>query len=513
MTDRPDRLELREVSKSFGGVIVLDRVSLHVAPGEVHGLIGQNGSGKSTLIKLLSGFHTPDQARFLVDGAEIPWPVDPRRLHDCGLSFVHQDLGLVESLSVVENVRVGLFRQRRWTKRVDWEHERDRVRETLARLRSSIDPDTPVAALAAPDRAVVALARALQTHQPGRGCIVIDEATQALPRETLPAFYDMIRALSAAGASVVVVSHRLAEIMELTDRVTVLRDGQVAAAGVSTRQTSAAGLSRLMLGRDTEHTPLQPLIPTEPGRPALVARALRGRFLRGCELTVQAGEVVGVIGATESGYEELPYVLAGAAAGASGEVTAGGRTLRAGTDPVREFLAAGVVLVPGDRASAGLALSVTAADNLSLPSLGEHTAFWVARNWQRAAFQTMAGELGIVPPRPELTAGRFSGGNQQKLLLGKWLARRPAVLVMHEPTQAVDVGARRDILSTIRRTAQQGSAVLVSSIEADDLAQVCDRVLIMAAGQVAGELAGQLRAESILSAALSSHADRTVSHG
>jgi ribose transport system ATP-binding protein len=507
------RLDLRDVSKSFGRVMVLDAVSLNVAPGEVHGLIGQNGSGKTTLIKLLSGFHTPDAAEFGVDGQVIPWPVDPRQLRACGLSFVHQDLGLVDSLSVVENARVGLFSQRRWTKRVDWDRERQLVRQTLDRLNSDIDPDTPVAALAATDRAVVALVRALQSHRPGQGCIVIDEATRALPRETLPRFYEMIRDLSAEGASVVVVSHRLKEIMELTDRVTVLRDGRVAAAGVVTADTSAQELTRLLLGRDSEHAPLQPLMPTQAGAAAIEVRSLAGRYLRDCSLSIGAGEVVGVIGATESGYEELPYALGGAVSAASGEVTVAGRTLRPGADSLREFVAAGVALVPGDRASEGLALSVSVLENLSLPTLGEHTAFWLSRKWQVSAFESMADELGIVPRRPEMTAGRLSGGNQQKVLLAKWLLRQPAVLVMHEPTQAVDVGARRDILTAIRRVAQRGSAVLVCSIEADDLAQVCDRVLVMADGRVVRELAGELAAESILSAALSAHADRMVSHG
>lgn len=498
-----NRLELNGVTKSFAGVKVLDDVSLHVAPGEIHGLIGQNGSGKSTLIKLLSGFHTPDRAEFQVDGQLVGWPVDPRQIRDFGLSFVHQDLGLVGSLSVVENVRVGLYSQHRWSRRVDWDHERRQARQSLERMRSSIDPDTPVSALSAPDRAVVALVRALQSHQPGRGCIVIDEATQALPRETLPKFYEMIRELVAGGASVVVVSHRLTEIMEITDRVTVLRDGRVAAANVVTKETTARELSRLLLGRDSEHAPLQPSMPGSAGSAGIQARGLHGRFLRDCEVTVRAGEVVGVIGATESGYEELPYVLGGVAP-ATGEVIAGERTLAPGTDSVREFVAAGIVLVPGDRAADGLALPVSVLDNLSLPNLPSHSAFWVSRRWQLDAFETVATDLGITPRLPGLAAGQLSGGNQQKLLLAKWLLRDPAVLIAHEPTQAVDVGARRDILTAIRRVAQRGGAVLVCSAEADDLAQVCDRVLIMADGRVVMAINGVLDGESIL---------RTVHHG
>jgi ribose transport system ATP-binding protein len=377
------------------------------------------------------------------------------------------------------------------------------VREGLSRMRSGIDPDARVSALSAPDRAVVALVRALQSHQPGKGCIVIDEATQALPRETLPRFYEMLAELVAGGASVVVVSHRLAEIIEITDRVTVLRDGQVAAADVVTKETSARELSRLLLGRDSEHSPIQSLIPAQTGETAIQARSLSGRFLRDCGLTVRAGEVVGVIGATESGYEELPYVLGGATSG-TGEVIVSGRTLRPGQDTVREFVSAGIVLVPGDRASDGLALSVSALDNLSLASLPGHSGFWVARKWQLDAFATMADDLGITPRRPDLTAAALSGGNQQKLLLAKWLLRDPAVLVTHEPTQAVDVGARRDILTAIRRVAQRGGAVLVCSTEADDLAQVCDRVLVMGSGRVVKEITGALDGELIL---------RTVHHG
>jgi ribose transport system ATP-binding protein len=506
------RLEIRSASKTFAGTKVLDSVSLTVNRGEIHGLIGQNGSGKSTLIKLLSGFHAADRGtEMLVDGKRLRLPPQPRHLRELGLSFVHQDLGLVDDASVIDNVRVGQFTRRRWSRHINWPAERRAVLETFARLQVDLGLQQPVAGLTAAQRAVVAISRALQGLSHGHGCIVLDESTTALPKETLQEFHAILRDLAAQGTSVFLVSHRIDEIVALTDRVTVLRDGRLVAGGVPTGQTSAPELTRLMLGREADRSPLRNALPGTPASTALEAVGLRGSQVRRLNLTVRAGEVLGVTGHTESGFEELPYLLAGASPGAQGEVQVDGTSLSLRSHPVAAFLSAGIALVPARRADEGLALSLSLLENMSLPQIrGRSGRFRLTREWQWQDLRRMGGQLGITPLNPDAPAAILSGGNQQKLLLGKWLATSPRVLVMHEPTQGVDVGARRDILIAARRVAAGGAAVLIASMEVEDLATACDRVLVMADGQLADELTGDLDADAILSAifAHTPHAER-----
>ncbi|MFT3866417.1 MAG: sugar ABC transporter ATP-binding protein [Solirubrobacterales bacterium] len=497
------RLVAKGLSKTFGGTAVLTDVDLTVGAGEVHGLIGQNGSGKSTLIKLLSGFHTPDAGEVTVDGEQLHLPADPKQLQEHGVSFVHQDLGLVPSLSVAENVRVGRFRVGRLSRRVDWRHERAAVAETFERLRVDIPLEAPVSEFTTSQRAVIALARALQGYRPGHGVIVLDESTQALPRETLPEFYAMIRELSAEGTSFIVVSHRLDEIMRMTDRVTVLRDGRVVAEAqaLNIAETSTADLAKAMLGATLEAADMREVVPAAPveeGGAAAVFSEVRGGYVEDVSFAVRPGEVLGITGLTDSGVGDLPYLICGAkpAAGGSVKLADGRRLDLAGAD-VRELLDAGILLVPADRAGAGVAMTVSALDNLTLATIGEQRGAWISRRRQQAEFDRMAEELDIRPRSSEMALARFSGGNQQKILLGKWLLRDPRLLVLHEPTQAVDVGARRDLLLALRKRAQRGAAVVICSVEPEDLAQVCDRVLVLGGGRVHGEVKDGLTAEAI----------------
>ncbi|MEU2349542.1 sugar ABC transporter ATP-binding protein [Modestobacter sp. NPDC049651] len=498
-------LSLRSVSKRFGPALVLDDVSLELHPGEIHGLVGQNGSGKSTLIKLLSGLHRADAGTVVSRGGEHPLPLSVAQLDALGVAFVHQDLGLVESQTVLDNVRVGRYQRGRFSRAVRRGPEADAVRASLARLRSDIDPLALVASLPPADRALVAIARALQNagaddDGAGSGVLVFDESTQSLPREVLTGFYATVRELAAAGTAILLVSHQLDEVIALTDRVTVLKDGRVAGAGIPTAQTSRREITRLMLGADADTQALHDAVPTSPGEDGLVLRGVTSPTLHGLDLTVRAGEVVGITGTTGAGHDELPYVLAGVSPG-RGAVRVGGTEVQlAGADP-RALLDAGVALVPQARAHQGLALVMTAQDNLSLPRLRDRSGRWrVTNGWQRDEFAWVVEHLGVTPPRGDLPVAAFSGGNQQKLLLGKWLVAGPRALVLHEPTQAVDVGARRDILRSVRAAAAAGAAVLVSSIDNEDLATVCDRVLVLEGGVVVGELTGPLTADQVLDA-------------
>ncbi|WP_432835703.1 sugar ABC transporter ATP-binding protein [Dactylosporangium sp. CA-092794] len=499
------RLALAHASKTYGSSRVLSDVGLELAPGEIHALVGQNGSGKSTLVRILSGVIAPDPGATLeVNGQKLDLPTRPTQLNRHGLSFVHQDLGLIEDATVVENIRMGRLRRHRLTRRIDWRTEVAEAAATLQRLRSAIDPRARLGDLRPGQRALVAIARALQSHESGGGCIVFDESTQSLPRESLPEFYEIVKVLAAEGTSVLVVSHRLEEVLLLADRVTVLQDGQARASGIETGGMTEAALARLLLGREVELADLPPR-PVGPGtdRPALSARGVSGGGLTGLDLDLKPGQVLGVTGATDAGHEVLAAALAGARSDVTGIVRTGARQrgLDLARSAVRDHIAAGIAYVPEQRAHEGLALAMTALENVTLPRLRRHAnPFAIGKGWQRREFAEIVGLLGITPPAADLPAASFSGGNQQKLLLGKWLLNRPDVLLLHEPTQAVDVGARVDILRVVRAVADAGTAVLICSVEATDLAYVCDDVIVLRAGQEHRRLTGRFTAADVLDA-------------
>lgn len=495
----------RSLSKTFGPAKVLREVDFDARPGEIHGLVGQNGSGKSTLIKVLSGVHPADDGSVLeVNGARLSNPVRPAELRRHGLAFVHQDLGLVDECTVLENIRLGQFSVRAISRRIDWRAERAAAEQTLARLHSEIDTSRLVSSLTHGDKAVVAIGRALQSIVPGSGCVVFDESTRALPREILPDFYETLRRLAASGTAVIIVSHRLDEVLALTDRVTVLQDGRVVAGGRATPDLTEHSLAHLLLGRELER--LEERRPATPRRPAsrsgsaLRARDLSANSLRSLDLDAEPGEVIGVTGATGSGHAELPYVLAGVAAKATGTVAIGDREFTLPTRNPSAMIAAGIALVPEDRTQEGLALGLSAQENLTLPRARQRGRVILRSDWQGDEFQEAVEMLGIVPPHRHVPCSSFSGGNQQKILLAKWLLNRPRVLLLSEPTQAVDIGARVDILRAIRAAADRGVCVIVASVESQDLAAVCDRVIVLRDGEITAELASELVPHAITTA-------------
>ncbi len=500
-TDAPPWVRVRALSKTFGSVRVLDAVDFDVRAGEIHGLVGQNGSGKSTLIKVLSGVHAADPGSTVeVNGTGLSRPVSPQELRRHGLAFVHQNLGLVDECSVVENIRLGQYAVKPLSRSISWRRERAAALATLARLHSTIDPRSLVSSLPAGDKAVVAIGRALQGLPEGTGCIIFDESTRALPREILPDFYDTVRRLAASGTAIVLVSHRLDEVLALTDRVTVLQDGRVVAGGLQTRGLTESALARLLLGRELELTQERAVSRRPADGHHLRAHSLTSPLLRSVDLDVAPGEVVGVIGASGSGHAELPYALAGEGRGLGGTVEVGGRTYPLPLRSPGELIKAGLAMVPEDRAREGLAVDLSALENLTLPRTRARGRVRLKTDWQEREFAEAVELVGIVPPRPGLLVSSYSGGNQQKILLAKWLLNSPVAVVLHEPTQAVDVGARMDILRAVRATAARGVSVVISSIESQDLAAVCDRVIVMRDGEVAIELTGDLTAHDITAA-------------
>jgi ribose transport system ATP-binding protein len=485
MAGNTPRLQVRGLSKTFRNTQVLHEVEFTVSPGEVHGLAGQNGSGKSTLIKILTGYHAPDPGTtYIIDGIEMRLPARWRDAHAAGISVVHQDLGLLDTLSVAENICVGGYPTSRVPGRID-PHARDLLAaRTLARLGVDIHPRLPVAALSAAERAEVAIARAMRDHATGAGLIILDESTRALGGDDLRRIHALLRRVAAAGSAVLFVSHNLTEIVKITDRLTILRDGRAVGSGLTTKDLDEQKIASLMLGSSLAASPERAQATRRPPEPAIRVRNLTGPRLHAVDLQVGPGEVLGITGLPGSGYEDIPYLLTGAQRADTGTAEIGRTTIDLRKATVASCIRAGMVLVPERRDRDGLAFEQSIRDNIALPALRHRGKSWfVARQWQQKQAEEATATLGIRPDTPSMLVKELSGGNQQKVLLAKWLGMAPKLLVLHEPTQAVDVRARQDILAAVARTAGAGAAVLLVSSIPDDLAVACDRVLIHRAEQ------------------------------
>lgn len=484
------RLDIRGASKTFGARTVLRNVDLSVAPGEIHGVVGQNGSGKSTMAKIISGYHTPDAGtQVLVDGHPLRLPVRLTDLHHAGVSIVYQDLGLLPHRNVAANVRIGAVKGSLVARRIDWSREAAAAQVSLRRLGFTASMTTAIEDLAPADKARVAIARALQERQPGRGLLVFDESTRALPEDALQEFYRVVRSIAAEGTGVIVIGHRLSEILEHCDRVTVLRDGECVGSGLSTAELDEAQLAAVMLGRELSQLTFPAW--NAPASTRVTISALQGAGLsEPLDLDLAPGEIVGLAGLPGSGYEAVPYLLA-AARPACGEVQIDDDVIALSGASLAGLARRGVVLVPEDRLHEGLSAEHTVRENICLPWIGQRGRTWaIGQRWQKVLAQQVIQNLNVVPADDRVLVGRLSGGNQQKVLLGKWLSGDPRLLLLHEPTQAVDIKARHDILEAVHRVARQGTAVVLASSEAADLGLICDRILIFENGAVTQRIAG-----------------------
>ena len=495
MGTRGPALELTNLSKSFGGARALDGVDLSVAHGEVHGLLGENGSGKSTLIKVLAGYHAPDEGSLSVYGEPVKLPLRPGQFRSLGMDFVHQDLGLIPSLSVIENLYVGDLAASRRRVHINWTRERRKARETFARYGLRFDVRARVFELTPVERALLAIVRAVEgmraglDEAKGAGILVLDEPTVFLPRTGIDQLFALVREIAASGASVVFVSHDLDEVREITDRTTVLRDGKVVGT-VVTAETSETDLVRMIVGRHLEMLEASPHDLLER-KVEISVDGLTGGTLKNVSLELHQGEVLGLTGLLGSGFEEVPYFLFGAWRAETGRLRVEGLELELKGLGPGAALAAGVALVPADRQHDGVVGSLPVYDNVLMRSLRTFFRGGVLRRRQmlRHARRLMA-EFDVRPGDPRLTYSSLSGGNQQKALLAKWLHRNPRLLLLHEPTQGVDVGARQQIFSLVHQAASRGTAIICASSDYEQLAATCDRVLIFARGRVVEQLVG-----------------------
>ncbi|WP_140403770.1 sugar ABC transporter ATP-binding protein [Nocardioides sp. JS614] len=491
---------MRGVAKTFGLTRVLQDVDLTVRRGEVHGLLGQNGSGKSTLIKILAGFHTPDEGSIELDGASVDLPLSAvdRRKHR--LRFVHQDLALLPSLTVLENLLAddvatgpGIRPRRRRA-------ELARATAQFDRFGISLRPDTLVRDISRLDRAKLAIARAVShlgdddgdVAGAGRGLLVLDEPTAFLPHSEVAELIALMRAVAAQGTGVLFVSHDLDEVLTVTDRVSVLRDGQLVGSE-DTASLARGDLVRLIVGRPVSVLSAGSApVPASQERPRLQVSALRGGAVQHLDLSVHPGEVVGVTGVIGSGFDEVTQLLFGALRASGGSVAIDDLALEARRLSPATAIKAGVAYLPSDRAVQGSAPSLTVGENVALLSLrkGGGPFALTGRRLERHAGKLLR-DLDVRPPEPTLAYASLSGGNQQKAMMAKWLVTGPKVLLLSEPTQGVDVGAREQIFTLIAEAARQGCAVVCSSSDLDQLAQICNRVLLMRRGVISDEVHGE----------------------
>jgi ribose transport system ATP-binding protein len=499
-------LRIEHLSKSFGGSRALDDVSFSVRCGEVHGLLGQNGSGKSTLIKILSGFHDADGAAGIwIDGREIALPIASDSLHEHGVSFVHQHLGLFPSLTVLENLLLfDLAVENRW--RIEWREEARRARELFGRYDIRLDPLSPLSRLTPVERAQLAIVRAFDQlrrargSEGARGLLVLDEPTPFLPAQDVQALFRLIREIVANGAAVIFVSHDIDEVLEITDHATVLRDGRVAGT-FATAQTSKPEIIRLIVG---QHVDLEAMRPPAkaPAAPSIRLADLSGGSVRDFSLGLARGEVVGLTGLIGSGYDEIVYLTYGAAPATAGALELDGERLDLRSFSPRKAIANGCVLIPGDRLAAGAVATLSVTDNVNLPVMGRVSRAWAlagAALSRNAA--ALADEFDVRPRGPERLFGALSGGNQQKVLLAKWFQTAPRLILLDEPTQGVDVGARAQVFSAIAKAAGNGAAVLCASSDYEQLTAICDRVLVFNRGVVVEELTGERISKSAIARA------------
>ncbi len=497
-------LAVEGLTKRFGGALALDRVDFAVRAGEVHGLLGQNGSGKSTRIKVLAGFHAPGPgARLTVAGRGVALPLPPGGFRRLGIAFVHQHLALVPSMTVLENLLIG-DHAAGLRPAIPWRREAARARAVFDRFGLRFDPVARVETLSSVERALLAILRAFDQldRAPGEGgvkLLILDEPTPFLPKGDVQRLFALVRSLVRAGASVVFVSHDIDEVLEITDRVTVLRDGRVAGT-LETRAASKAEIIRLIVGRDVDLDRMRPAArPLGPERARI--EGLAGAGVGPLSLALRAGEVVGLTGLIGSGYDAALHLLYGARRATAGTLALDGEALALPAMAPDRAIAKGIVLVPGDRLHEGGIARLPVTDNVTLPLIRRTARGWVIRHREmRRIAEGLAQDYDLRPRDPARLLGQLSGGNQQKVVLAKWFQTRPRLILLEEPTQGVDIGAREQVFATIRRMSEGGATVLCASSDHEQLAAICDRVVVFSQGRPAAEIAGPRISKSAIAA-------------
>lgn len=493
----PPTLRLHNISKSFGATKALNDVSLDVSPGEVHGLLGTNGSGKSTLIKILAGYHSPESGGTLeFNGESVKLPLRPEDFRRLGMSFVYQDLGLVPSLTVLENLRIAEIALAKGGL-INWKQEKAAAREILDRYDVKIETWRRVDELSAVHRALLAIVRAfeevrLRSEETGKpGLVLLDEPTPFLPRESVIQLFDLVRRIAEQGSSVIFISHDVDEVMEFTDRVTVLRDGRVSGQA-ETKKATQDDMVELIIGRRLEKSSASSTKSMKQCDSLALFSNVSSSGVDAGSFEIFKGEIVGMTGLIGSGYEKLPYLMFGAEPVETGTLELDGENIIALSSLTpKDALEYGFALLPGDRLEKGGVGSLSIFENMLLPGIKDYTSkgFLNLGAMKREALR-LGAQFEVKPNDPEARLGSLSGGNAQKVLIAKWMKRNPKLLLLDEPTQGVDVGTRDNIFKALRGAAKEGMSIVCSSSDAEQLEAICDRVLVFSRGRIIDELAG-----------------------
>jgi rhamnose transport system ATP-binding protein len=474
-------LKLTGITKAFGGVQALRGVSFDLCAGEVHALIGENGAGKSTLIKVITGAHVPDEGTVEIQRQRLG-SIDPSRARSLGIAAIYQQPALFPDLTVAENISLGLENRGAWRK-IRWNERRARARQLLARIGAQIDPDWVVRGLSMPEQQLVEIARALGADA---RIMIMDEPTASLSDREVENLFRVIRDLKGLGVGIIYISHRLEELPQIADRATALRDGTL----IGTRllnEVSRAELVRMMVGR--ELSTVFPKGAAKLGETVLELCGLtcRAAGVRNINLSLRAGEILGLAGLVGAGRTELARTLFGLTPADAGEIRLRGRPVT--IDTPGRAVKLGIGYVPEDRRRHGVILEMSTAANSTLAATSSISWFGLLDYGRESRIASrLVQQLGIKTPSLDTPVGNLSGGNQQKVALARWLAAGPKVMILDEPTQGVDVGAKAEIHRLMSELATQGMAILMISSELPEILGMSDRIAVMHGGTVAGTL-------------------------
>ncbi len=488
-------LEMKGIHKSFPGVKVLEDVQFSLQSGELHALMGENGAGKSTLMKILGGIYTKDSGEILVEG--VKQEIDSTKAATAlGISIIHQELNLISYLSVMENMFLGREFTYGQSRFVNWRKMREEAEKYLSMLNIGIDPGTLVEELSVGQQQMIEIAKALSTNA---RILVLDEPTAALTDREIAALFEVIASLKKKGVGMIYISHRMEEIFQISDRITVLRDGKY----IGTKQTSETNMDelvRMMVGRDIKDRFPKIQIPIGNERIRVEGLSTKSK-LKNISFHVRSGEILGIAGLMGAGRTELAKALFGVDPVDQGRIYVDGKetTIRQPIDAIQ----AGIAFVTEDRKQEGLILSLSIRENLSLPNLGKlSSAGFMNKAREKQLSEATIDKLQIKTPHQEQPVGSLSGGNQQKVVIGKWLATEPKILILDEPTRGVDIGAKKEIYDLMNQLAAQGVAIIMISSELPEVLGMSDRILVMHEGRLTAEFTkAEATQENIMHAA------------
>ncbi|KEQ22666.1 sugar ABC transporter ATP-binding protein [Paenibacillus tyrfis] len=485
-------LEMNDISKSFPGVRVLDQVTFNLTGGEVHALMGENGAGKSTLMKILGGIHRRDGGTVILKGTPCEI-ASPSMAQSLGIAMIHQELNLIPHLTVMENIFLGREFTYGRSGMINWGKMRQESVRFLSQLGLAIDPGIIAGELSVGQQQMIEIAKALSMNAE---ILVLDEPTAALTDREIEALFTVIESLKVKGVGMIYISHRMEEIFRICDRVTVMRDGHTVGTD-RVADTNIDKLVKMMVGREIKDR--FPKIDVSVGEPKLEVKGLSlpGK-LQDISFAVRSGEIVGIAGLMGAGRTELAKALFGVTPARQGEIRVDGRpvAIRKPVDAIR----AGIALVTEDRKDEGLLLNLSVKDNISLPNLKDVSSFgFVSRSKETGISERLISQLLIKTPNGEQKVGSLSGGNQQKVVIGKWLETNPQVFILDEPTRGVDIGAKKEIYDLMNQLISRGVAILMISSELPEVLGMSDRILVMHEGRIAGEFArGEATQEKIM---------------